>query len=206
MLTDLAEREATMRTDRANLRVRCEAPDFGERRQKALAPPVPPCPSALPAVPEVDGKGAVRRVDVDAPSRLRHAKQLVDECMTQQGGVLFPPEYTVARFFYRGGWSLSAGDSLLCAARLLRGEAGADLHWRPCLSLRCRCQRTRAGRGSARAGYGALPRWRGHSGRAHFLISTTRYGFIAVLARSGTTFISAKIIVIGAANSLPYQC
>jgi hypothetical protein len=43
--------------------------------------------------------------------------QFEDAHVVHKGGVLFPPEYTVARFFYRGGWSLSAGDSLSFLSR-----------------------------------------------------------------------------------------
>jgi hypothetical protein len=44
-----------------------------------------------------------------------------DAHVVHKGGELYPPEYTVARFLYRGGWIVRAGDSLSFLAR--RGTA-----------------------------------------------------------------------------------
>jgi hypothetical protein len=44
-----------------------------------------------------------------------------DAHVIHKGGELYPPEYTVARFLYRGGWIVRAGDSLSFLAR--RGTA-----------------------------------------------------------------------------------
>lgn len=38
--------------------------------------------------------------------------QFEDAHVMKKGGELHPPEYTIARFFYRGGWVLHAGDSV----------------------------------------------------------------------------------------------
>jgi hypothetical protein len=38
--------------------------------------------------------------------------ELEDTHVTHDGGALYPEEYTVARFLYRGGWTLHAGESV----------------------------------------------------------------------------------------------
>ena len=43
--------------------------------------------------------------------------QFEDAHVVHEGGELFPPEYTVARFLYRGGWVLHANDSLSFLSR-----------------------------------------------------------------------------------------
>ncbi|HEX7419431.1 MAG TPA: hypothetical protein VF505_06070, partial [Thermoanaerobaculia bacterium] len=43
--------------------------------------------------------------------------QFEDAHVVHDGGELFPPEYTVARFLYRGGWVLRANDSLSFLSR-----------------------------------------------------------------------------------------
>jgi hypothetical protein len=43
--------------------------------------------------------------------------ELEDAHVLKHGGELFPPEYQVARFIYRGGWLLKPGDSLSAYAR-----------------------------------------------------------------------------------------
>jgi hypothetical protein len=40
-----------------------------------------------------------------------------DAHVIKRGGELYPPMYTVARFNYRGGWTLRSGDSLSFLAR-----------------------------------------------------------------------------------------
>ncbi|HKO55490.1 MAG TPA: hypothetical protein VJ276_06390, partial [Thermoanaerobaculia bacterium] len=46
----------------------------------------------------------------------RHV-EFEDAHVIHKGGELYPPEYTVARFSYRGGWLLREGDSLTANAR-----------------------------------------------------------------------------------------
>ena len=43
--------------------------------------------------------------------------QFEDEHVVHQGGELYPHEYTVARFFYRGGWALHANEDLSFLSR-----------------------------------------------------------------------------------------
>jgi hypothetical protein len=43
--------------------------------------------------------------------------ELEDMHVVHKGGELYPPEYTVARFLYRGGWIVRPGDSLSFLAR-----------------------------------------------------------------------------------------
>jgi hypothetical protein len=40
-----------------------------------------------------------------------------DAHVTHNGGELFPPEWTVSRFLYQGGWVLKAGDNLSFLAK-----------------------------------------------------------------------------------------
>src|SRR5439155_6177826 len=43
--------------------------------------------------------------------------ELEDAHVIHHGGALYPEEYAVARFYYRGGWILSRGESLSFLAR-----------------------------------------------------------------------------------------
>jgi hypothetical protein len=56
--------------------------------------------AALLAIAFVIGRQPAARVDFE------------DAHVLHRGGALYPPEYTISRFAYRGGWELHAGDSL----------------------------------------------------------------------------------------------
>jgi hypothetical protein len=71
----------------------------------------------IPSVAILPMTALVLFVAFRAGSSPAKSVELEDAHVTHQGGELYPPMYTVARFNYRGGWILHAGQSMSFLAR-----------------------------------------------------------------------------------------